>query len=111
MNRYASFAQAAFERAVKAFAWSLSSLLIAEETDILSTDWGSALSVAGMAGVLSVLGSLASAKIGGTGPSLANEVIVPPGVDPQGDRGYSAVELVVGVLLVLILAVVLLRLL
>lgn len=105
---YLSFAKATVERAVKTFAQSLAALLVADGTGVLNTAWQDRLSVAGMAALLSVLSSIASAPFGGTGPSLTNEVISPPAVDPEG--GYGVVELVVGVLLVLILVVVLLRL-
>lgn len=106
---YLSFAKAALERAVKAFAWSLSSLLIADGTDLLNTVWNDRLAVAGMAGLLSVLGSIASAPFGGTGPSLANEVISPPAVDPADD-GYGVVELLVAVILVVLLVYVVVHL-
>ena len=99
-----SFWTAALERAIKATAWTLSSLLLADGTDILGTDWPARLSVAGMAGILSLLGSVASAGVGGTGPSLANEAIVEPVRDSDG--GYTAIELLVG-LVVLILVVLL----
>lgn len=105
-----SFWTASLERAVKAFAWTLSSLLIADGTDILGTDWTARLSVAAMAGVLSLLGSVASSGTGGTGPSLANEVISPPAVDP-GDRGYSVVELLVGLVVLIVLFILLFELL
>lgn len=81
--RARAYLAATLERATKAFAWSLSSLLIADGTDILTTDWDSRLAVAGMAGLLSILGSIASGYAGGTGPSLANGIISPPAVDPE----------------------------
>lgn len=95
-----SFALAALERAVRAAAWSLSSLLIADGTDLLTTAWGDRLAVAGMAGLLSLLASVAGSRVGGTGPSLANEVISPPAVDPGDDSGYSVVDAVLIVFLV-----------
>ena len=95
MSNYgSSFAVATIERSLKAFAWALSSLLIADGTGILNTAWADRLSVAGMAGLLSVLGSIASGGIGGTGPSLANEVISPPAVDPEAGHVDLAVVLV-----------------
>ena len=100
-----SFATASLERCFKAVAWSLSSLLIADGTGILNTAWADRLSVAGMAGLLSILGSVASSGVGGTGPSLANEVISPPAVDP-GDAGHSTVEVVLISALVAIVVVV-----
>lgn len=103
-----SFWTASLERALKAAAWTLSSLLIADGTDILGTDWASRLSVAGMAGVLSLLGSVASSGVGGTGPSLANEVISPPAVDP-GEDGFSLVEVALAVFLLLLAVLLLLE--
>ena len=98
-----SFAKAATERALRATAWALSSLLIADGTGILDTAWADRLSVAGMAGVLSVLASIAGSQVGQTGPSLANEAIVPPARDPQHDGGYSLVELLVAVLVLVVI--------
>ena len=93
MSEYASFAKATIERAVKTFAQTLAALLVADGTDLLGTAWSDRLSVAGMAAVVSVLTSVGSGFVGGTGPSIANEVISPPAVDPAGDAGTSATEL------------------
>lgn len=48
------------ERGLKTFAQVLVATLTAAGTGLLDTDWGSALAVAGMAAVLSVVTSLAS---------------------------------------------------
>ena len=66
-----TFWVAAAERVVKSIAYSASAILIAEGTGLLDSDWTGVMSVAGMAGILSLLGSIASdAVTGGTGPSL-----------------------------------------
>ena len=70
-----NFAKATLERAVKTFAQVLAALLTADGTDILHTAWSDRLSVAAMAALLSVLTSVASAPIGGNGPSLANKTV------------------------------------
>ena len=72
-----AFAKATLERAVKTFAQSLAALLVADGTDILTTDWRARLSVAAMAAVVSVLTSVGSAGVGDRGPSLAGEVLEP----------------------------------
>ena len=95
---YLSFAKATAERAVKTFAQALVALLIADGTDLLGTAWADRLSVAGMAAVLSVLSSIASAPFGQTGPSASNEAIVPPAVDPAApapDTGHADLATVI----------------
>lgn len=73
----ATFWKAAGERAVKTFAQSLIAVGLAGATDLLAVDWGNALSVAGLATVLSVLTSVGSDVVTPTdGPSLANEIAV-----------------------------------
>lgn len=67
-----SFWKAAFERAVKTFAQALAALLVADGTGLLDTAWGTALSVAGMAAVVSLLTSVGSGTIGEGGPSLTS---------------------------------------
>ena len=79
-----AFWKAAAERAVKTFAQSLAALLVADGTDILSTDWGGRLSVAGMAAVVSVLTSVASSQIGGPGPSVTDAEALD--YDPKHDK-------------------------
>lgn len=73
----ASFWKAATERAVKTFAQSLSAVGLAGATGLLDAGWGNALSIAGLATVLSYLTSLGSdAVTTSDGPSLANEIAV-----------------------------------
>ena len=74
----AAFAKAALERALKTVAQTLAALLVASGTGLLDTDWGPGLSVAGMAGVISVLTSLASGTVGGDGPSLTHAETITP---------------------------------
>lgn len=54
------------ERSVKTFAQAALGAGIVGATDLLSVDWIDALSVGGLAGVISVLTSLASAPRDGT---------------------------------------------
>lgn len=69
------------ERAVKAFAWTLSSLLAAPTVgefggvDLLNVGWQDALSFAAGAGLLSILGSVGSGNFVGPqgSPSLVND--------------------------------------
>lgn len=53
------------ERAIKTIAQTLVALLTADGAfDLLSVDWGQMLSIAGLAGVISILTSIASAGSG-----------------------------------------------
>lgn len=106
-----SFAQAALERAVKAFAGALLAFLPANATNAIpDLNWGDMLAFAGLTALASLLFSIVSAPFGGTGPSLANEVISPPAIDPGEDAaGYGAVELLVAVLVVVLLVLLILR--
>lgn len=69
-NKYGEFAKATLERAVKTFAQSAVALLTANATGLLDVDWAQLASVSGLAAVVSVLTSIASAPFGGDGPSL-----------------------------------------
>ena len=73
-----AFLLATLERAVKTFAQGLAALLVADGTDLLTTNWGDRLSVAGMAAVVSILTSVASGAVGQPGPSLANAETLNP---------------------------------
>jgi len=100
-----SFMTAVAERALKSFAGALLAFLPAGVTDALPTlNWGDMLTFAGYAALASVLFSIASTGVGGTGPSLANEVISPPAVDPEA--GHSTVEVVLISALVAVVVVV-----
>lgn len=68
------FWRVALERVLKTVAQAAGALLVANGTGLLETDWASALSVAGMAGVISLLTSVGfDVATGGTGPSLVGE--------------------------------------
>lgn len=71
-----AFLQATAERAVKTLAQSLASLLIADGTGIIGTDWGDRLSVSIMAALISVLTSIASSVSGNQGPSLTSSEVL-----------------------------------
>jgi hypothetical protein len=58
------FWQLASERAVKTFAQSLVAILSATGVGLLTAPWTTALCTAGMAALLSVLTSMASAPVG-----------------------------------------------
>lgn len=77
------FWSATAERAIKTLAQSLVALFVAGQT-ILTIDWKQALAVAGTAAVLSILTSLASARVGAfDGPSLTSEAVVEPVFDGE----------------------------
>lgn len=83
-----SFLLATLERAVKTFCQALLAFIPAAGTNAVPTlNWGDMLVLAGYAALASALFSVASSGLGGTGPSLANEVISPPAVDPAAGRG------------------------
>lgn len=58
------FWRLAGERAIKSFAQSLAALLGASGLGLLDAPWLTLMSLAGMAGLLSVLTSLASTQVG-----------------------------------------------
>jgi hypothetical protein len=60
----AQFWKLAAERAVKVFAESLAAVLVASGAGLLTADWKTALSTAGMATFVSLLTSLASLHVG-----------------------------------------------
>ena len=66
------FWAAALERAVKTWCQVVASILIAAGTGLLDTDWLTALSVSGMAAVISLLTSVGSDVATGSGPSLTS---------------------------------------
>ena len=67
------FWRAALERAIKTFGQTFAATAIAAGTGLLDTEWVTLLSVSGMAVLLSVATSLASAPVGPAGPSLGPE--------------------------------------
>ncbi|MGH3883708.1 MAG: holin [Pseudonocardiaceae bacterium] len=73
------FWQLASERAVKTFAQSLVAILSATGVGLLTVPWSTALPTAGMAALLSVLTSMASAPVGEPGsPSLLPSASMSP---------------------------------
>lgn len=67
------FWKAAAERAVKTFAQSAAALLTANAVGLLDADWTGIASVSGLAALVSVLTSVGSAGLNGSGPSLTSE--------------------------------------
>lgn len=61
----------AAERAVKTVAQSAVALLGADASGLLTVDWGQVASVAGLAGVMSLLTSIASVNVGDKGTASA----------------------------------------
>jgi hypothetical protein len=101
-----SFAVATGERALKAFCSTLLAFIPAVGIGAVpSLNWGDMLTLSGYAALGSVLLSVVSSGVGGTGPSIANEVISPPAVDP-GEGGHSTVEVVLIAALVCVVVIV-----
>lgn len=80
------FWSAAVERAIKATAWAASSSLLASGAGLIDADWIGCASVAGMAGVLSLLGSIASDAATGDGPSITKAEVIPPSAGDDDGR-------------------------
>ena len=77
----ARFFRALAERALKTFAQTLTATLVAGGTDLFSIGWKQALSLSGMATLLSVLTSVGSSTVGDpASPSLVGEGEVPAAV-------------------------------
>lgn len=88
----ASFWKALAERAVKSFSASLASLLVADGTDLLNTDWGDRLSVAGMAALVSALLTIAAGSLTGTASLVRAEVPSDNVVAENTEQGVVAGE-------------------
>ncbi|MYT30458.1 MULTISPECIES: holin [unclassified Streptomyces] len=78
-----SFWANAAERAVKTFAQTLLAALGLDTADLLSLPWTHALALAGVATVLSVITSIATAGTGKPGPGIT-ESVTPGGADGTG---------------------------
>ena len=73
------FVQDAVERAVKTFAQAVLAFFGAGALDIVSADWGEALSLGVGGAVLSLLTSVASYKAGNTGTASLTHAVEPSG--------------------------------
>lgn len=71
-----AFWGAALERAAKTVAQTAAPLIAASLSGIFGVDWYGVLSLTLASGVLSLLTSIGSDAITGTGPSLADEEVV-----------------------------------
>jgi glyoxylate carboligase len=60
------------ERSLKTVAQAAAALLVGNGVGLLDADWISVMSVAGMAGVVSVLTSIGSGYVGDDSPSLVD---------------------------------------
>ena len=60
------------ERSLKTVAQAAAALLVGNGFGLLDADWLSVLSIAGMAGVVSVLTSIGSGYVGDDSPSLVD---------------------------------------
>jgi hypothetical protein len=73
-----AFWKAAAERAVKTFAQTAAALLTGAATGLLEVDWVQIGSVAGLAALVSLLTSVGSDVVTGSGPSLTNAEVTDP---------------------------------
>ena len=69
----ATFWKATAERAIKTVAQSAVALITAQATGLLDVEWLALASISGLAGLVSVLTSIASSGVGNDGPSLVGE--------------------------------------
>ena len=70
-----AFWHATAERAVKTLAQTAAALIGAGVVNIVDVDWKQVVGVSATAALLSVLTSVASANVGGDGPSLGPETL------------------------------------
>lgn len=83
----AAFWKDALERAIRTVAQVLGALVVAAGTGLLGTDWIASFSAAGMAGVLSILTSLAGEARSPDGTaSLLRTKPVPQPEPPEAQR-------------------------
>lgn len=68
----AVFWRAAAERSIKTGAQTAAALIVAAGTGLLDTDWTTTASVSGMAALVSLLTSIGSDALTGSGPSLTD---------------------------------------
>lgn len=72
-----SWIKDALERAIKTFCQALLAVLTMDGANVVSLDWGQALSLGGTAALVSVLTSVISAGIGSTGTASLTKAVVP----------------------------------
>lgn len=84
------------ERAVKTFAQAMLAYFGAGVLNVLSADWGEALSVGAGAAVLSVLTSLGSFKLGRSGTASMTDAVVPESQHAALARGLGDAGLAAG---------------
>jgi hypothetical protein len=70
----AMFWKAAAERAIKTVAQTAVAIIGVDAVSIIALDWQYIAGVSATAGVLSILSSVASNKVGAPGPSLGREI-------------------------------------
>lgn len=70
------FWKAATERGIKTFAQTAAALAVGAGTGLIDTDWLSLASVSGMAALVSLLTSIGSDALTGSGPSLTSAEVV-----------------------------------
>jgi hypothetical protein len=73
------FLKDAAERAAKTFAQTLLAYFGADVLDVLSADWGNALSIGAGAVVLSLLTSVVSYNVGHSGTASLTDAVQPAG--------------------------------
>jgi hypothetical protein len=78
-----AFALATAQRVVRTFAQTLLALLVADQTDIISTPWTHDLAIAAMAAVLALLTCLAGGATSGAGPAFGKTEITSPPASPH----------------------------
>ena len=90
-----TFWLAAIERAIKTLAQTAAALLTGSATGLLEVDWLQLTSVAGMAALVSLLTSIASAATTDGSPSLgSSEVLASPGQVASAPVASAPVEVV-----------------
>lgn len=82
------FYQAVAERAIRTFAQSAVAMLGGEMAGIMDTDWAGVGSVAGMAAIMSIMMSFATAATG-SGIAIGPETVDTPLDDDPKDAGVS----------------------
>lgn len=70
------FWKAATERGIKTFAQTAAALAVGAGTGLIDTDWLTLASVSGMAALVSLLTSIGSDALTGSGPSLTSAEVV-----------------------------------